>query len=130
VNSDESTSGNIAWGPWIVVGFGGALFLLGAGRFVLRYRFSFTDALYCCLAVIPASLLLLVIAYVVQHAKLASVVPLAAAGALVFSSPVFDVALGLAMMGAIVGPALSDWKNENRLWKSMGAHGGENKERK
>jgi len=87
------------------------------------------DALYCCLALVPAGLLLLVIAYVVQHAKLASVVPLALAGVLVFSSPVFDVALGLALVGAIAGPALSEWKNEKRLQKSTASHGDENQER-
>jgi hypothetical protein len=105
------------------------LFLLGAGRFVFRHRFGFMDALYCCLAVVPAGLLLLVIAYVVQHAKLASVVPLAAAGVLVFSSPIFDVAFGLALMGAIVGPSVSDWKSDNRLQKSTTSSlDGENKE--
>jgi hypothetical protein len=128
VSIDESTSRKIEWGAWIVVVFGGALFLLGAGRFVLRHSFGFMDALYCCLAVVPAGLLLLVMAYVVQHAKLASVVPLAAAGVLVFSSPIFDVAFGLALMGAIGGPALSDWKSKNRLPKSTTAQGAEKEE--
>jgi hypothetical protein len=100
MNSDESTSKNIEWGRWIILAFGMALFLFGAWRFVLKHHFGFLDAIHCCLAVIPAGLLLLVIAYVVQHAKLASVVPLAAAVALLFSSPVFDVALGLVLMGA------------------------------
>jgi len=130
VKSDESTSRNIEWGPWIVVAVGGLLFLLGAGRFVLRHRFGFIDALECCLAVVPAGLLLLVFDYVLHHAWLASVILLIAAGVLAFSSPVFDVALGLVLMGAIAGPALSDWKNENRLRKSTAAHGGQNKERK
>ena len=117
MNANESTFRNIPWGAWIVVVVGGALFLLGVGRFVQRHHFGFMDALYCCLALIPAGILLLVIAYVVQHAKLASVVPLALAAVLVFSSPVFDVALGLALIGAIAGPALSEWKNEKRLQK-------------
>jgi hypothetical protein len=129
VNSNESTSRNIPWGAWIVVAAGGLLFLLGAWRFVQRHHFGLMDALYCCLALVPAGLLLLVIAYVVQHAKLASVVPLALAGVLVFSSPVFDVALGLALVGAIAGPALSEWKNEKRLQKSTASHGDENQER-
>jgi hypothetical protein len=94
---------------------GGALFLLGVGRFVLRHRFSLTDALYCCLAVLPAALLLLVLAYVIQHAMLVSIIPLFAAGVLVFSSPIFDVAFGTALMGAVVGPALRDWKTERHL---------------
>jgi len=51
------------------------------------------------------------------------------AGVLVFSSPVFDVALGLALVGAIAGPALSEWKNEKRLQKSTASHGDENQER-
>ncbi|MGA3177968.1 MAG: hypothetical protein ABSE19_11560 [Candidatus Acidiferrum sp.] len=129
MNSNESTLRNIPWGAWIVVAVGDVLFLLGVGRFVQRHHFGFMDALYCCLALVPAGLLLLVIAYVVQHAKLASVVPLALAGVLVFSSPVFDVALGLALVGAIAGPALSEWKNEKRLQKSTASHGDENQER-
>jgi hypothetical protein len=121
VSSEKSTFQNIPWGAWILVAVGGALFLLGIERFVRRHHFGLMDALYCCLALVPAGLLLLVIAYVVQHAKLAAVVPLALAVVLIFSSPVFDVALGLALMGAIAGPALSEWKNEKRLQKSTPA---------
>ena len=110
--SDESTSRNIAWGPWIIAVLGGALFLLGVGRFILRHRFSFTDALNCCLTVLPAALLLLVLAYVIQHAKLVSIIPLFAAGLLAFSSPVFDIALGMTLIGAIPGPAVRDWKTK------------------
>jgi hypothetical protein len=130
VNSDESISRNIAWGPWIVVAIGGLLFLFGVGRFVARHRFGFDDAVYCCLAVVPAGLLLLVFDYVLHHARLVSIIPLGLAGMLAFSSPVCDVALGLALMGAIVGPALSDWKIEKRLRKSMTGHSDENEERK
>jgi hypothetical protein len=130
VNSDETTSRNIAWGPWIIVAVGGLLFLLGAARFVLRHRFGFIDALYCCLAVVPAGLLLLVFAYVFQHATLVSVLPLFVAGVLVFSSPVFDVALGATLIGAMAGPALSEWKSEKHLRKSAAAHDSENKELK
>ena len=129
MSSDESTSRNIAWGPWIIVGFGGMLFLVGAARFVLSPRFGFIDALHCCLAVVPAALLLLVLAYVVQHARLASVIPLFAVGVLVFSFPTVDISLGLALMGVIAGPALSEWKNE-RLRKSTTAHGPDMEERK
>jgi nicotinamide riboside transporter PnuC len=130
VNSDASTSRNIEWGPWIVLAVGGLLFLTGAARFVLKHRFGFIDALHCCLAVVPAALLLLVFEYVFHHARLVSVILLFVVGVWVFLSPVFDVALGSALMGAIAGAALSEWKSEKRLRKSTTAHGGENKERK
>ena len=45
-------------------------------------HFGLTDALNCCLAVLPTALLLLVIAYVIQHARLASIIPLFTAGIL------------------------------------------------
>jgi uncharacterized MnhB-related membrane protein len=125
MNSDGFTIQKIEWRSLIIFAVGILLFSLGAGRFVLRHSFGFMDAFYCCLAVIPAGLLLLVIAYVVQHAIFASVVPLAFAGVLAFSFPVFDVALGLALMGAVVGPALSVWKDEKRLRESAAAHDGE-----
>jgi hypothetical protein len=127
VNPGESNHRNIAWGPSIMIALGGGLFLLGAARFVLRHRFGFIDALYCCLAVVPAGLLLLVFDYVLHHARLVSIIPLAAAGVLVYSSPVFDVALGLVLMGAIAVPALSEWKTTNRLRKSTAQPDGENK---
>jgi hypothetical protein len=114
LNSTDSTSRNIAWGPWIVASFGFLLFLLGVARFILRHHFSFTDALYCALAIVPAGVLLLVFDYVLHHAKLVTIIPLLLAGLLLFTFPVFDVALGLTLMGAMAGPALSDWKNENR----------------
>jgi hypothetical protein len=72
--------------------------------------------------------LLLVLAYVVQHAKLVSVMPLFVAGVLIFTFPVFDIALGLALIAAVAGPALSEWKNEKRLLKSAVVHGGEDEE--
>jgi hypothetical protein len=107
---NSSTSRNTAWGPWIIVAVGGLLFLAGAARFVLRRRFDFIDALHCCLAVIPACLLLVVFDYVLHHARLTSVIPLFVAGVLVFTFPVFDVSFGAVLIGAIAGPALSDWK--------------------
>ncbi len=97
------------------------LFLFGAGRFVVRHGFSFTDALYCCLAVVPAGLLLIVISYVVQHARLASVIPLLFAGLLVLSYPAFDVAFGLALMGAVGAPKWRDWRSEKTLVESPAA---------
>jgi hypothetical protein len=118
--SDELSSRNIAWGPWITAVLGGALFLLGVGRFVLRHRFGFADALYCCLAVLPAAFFLLVLAYVIQHAKLVSIIPLFAAGVLVFSSPIFDIALGMTLVGAMAGPALRDWRTKTASVRADG----------
>ena len=130
MSPDESPSRNIAWGPSIVVAVGGLLFLLGVGRFVLRHGSVFIDIFYCCLAVIPAGMFLLVFDYVLHHAKLVSVIVFLMAGLLLFSVPTFDVALGLALMGAIAGPALRDRKNENRLRKSAGVPCSENQARK
>jgi hypothetical protein len=76
--------------------------------------------------VAPAGLLLLVFDYVLHHAKLASVIPLFLALLLILTFPAFDVALGLALMGAIAGPALSEWKDEKRRQKSGAVHEGEN----
>ena len=130
MSSDESNARNIAWGPWIVVALGSLLFLTGAGRLVLRHRFGFLDVLYCCLAVIPAGLLLLVFDYVLHHAKLVTVIPLLVAGMLIVSSPIFDVGLGLTLMGAIGGSAWSEWKNEKRERKATMSIHDENQERK
>jgi hypothetical protein len=128
VIADAPTCRKIEWGPLIVVVVGALLFLLGAGRFFLRGHFAFVDAIYCCLVLIPAGVLLLVSDYVLHHAKLAAVIPLFLAGVLVFSYPVFDVALGLVLMGAIGGPALGEWKDERRRPKSAAATGGGNEE--
>jgi hypothetical protein len=49
---------------------------------------------------------------------------------LVFSSAFFDVALGARLIGAMAGPALSEWKNEKHLRKSAAAHDSENEELK
>jgi hypothetical protein len=106
-SSDKLTSQKIAWGPLLMIVSGDLLFLLGAGRFVFAHRFNLNDALYCGLAVIPALLLLLVTAYVIQHAIWVSIIPLAAAVALVASYAAFDVALGLALLGMIRGSTLN-----------------------
>ena len=113
-NPYNSTSRDIVWGPWIVLAIGVLLFLLGAARFVLRHHFALIDVIHCALAVVPAGFLLLVFDYVLHHAKLVSVIPLFAAGVLIFSSPVFDVALGVALVAAMAGPTLRDSRNENR----------------
>jgi cell division protein FtsX len=125
VKADRATFRTIAWGPLIVVAIGVLLFLLGAGRFFLRERFSFSDALYCCLAIVPAGLALLVFDYVLHHARLASVILLFMGAVLIFSSPVVDVALGLALVGAMVGPAVSEWKQGKRLRQSEKENGNE-----
>ena len=78
MHSDESAAAKIAWGPWIIALFGGVLLVCGAARFILRHRFGFIDVLYCCLAIIPAGVFLLVCSYILQHAKLASIIPLLA----------------------------------------------------
>lgn len=126
MTSERSKLRNIAWGPGLLFAFGGALFLLGAWRLVLAHRIYFEDAFYCCLAILPAGFLLLVFDYVLHHAKLVSIMVFIMAGILAYSFPVFDVALGLILMGTIAGSALSDWKDENRLRKSPTPHASEN----
>ncbi|HWG87852.1 MAG TPA: hypothetical protein VN679_08745 [Candidatus Acidoferrales bacterium] len=128
MDAPDSISGKIEWGYWIILVVGILLFLAGAVRFALKQRFGFADALYCCIAIVPAGLFLLISSYVLQHAKLASVVPLFMCGILVFSFPVVDVSLGLTMMGAIAVPALTEWKNKKGHPQSTEMHGGRNAE--
>jgi hypothetical protein len=128
VNAAESNSAKIAWGPWLIGISGVVLFLVGSLRFVLKHRFGPVDALYCCLAVVPAGLFLLVFSYVLQHAKVASLIPLFPGGIMIFSFPVIDVALGLALLGVVAGPALGEWKNKKSQPQSTGVHGGGNVE--
>ena len=111
---DESTSRNVESGPLVLGALGLLLFLLGATRFFLRHHFGLTDALYCAIVIVPAGILLLVFDYVLHHAKLVSVIPICFAGLLLFTFPVFDVALGLTLMAAVARPALSSWKDERR----------------
>jgi hypothetical protein len=130
LNLDRSTFRNIEWGPWIIGAVGVLLFLLGAARFTLLHRFGFMDALYCCLALVPAVLLLFVTSYVVQHATLASIAPLGAAVVLAISYPVFDVALGLALMGIIAESKRSERKCEEAFRKYNEGSDAENEVRK
>jgi hypothetical protein len=97
----------INWGAALVSAIGLAAVLLGARGFYLRGQFGFTDALYCALLLIPAALLLLVTSYVLQHGKFAAVIPVAFAGLLARAYPSFAVAIGLAVIGAVAGPALT-----------------------
>ena len=128
MNAADSISGKIAWEPWLIGVSGVVLFLVGSVRFVLKHRFRPIDAVYCCLAVVPAGILLLGFSYVLQHAKLASVIPLFMGGILIFSFPAIDVALGLAMVGVVAVPALGEWKNKKGQAQSPEAHDGRNAE--
>lgn len=102
----------MALGPWILGSIGFLLFFVGVARFIFCHQFGFMDVLHCVLAIVPAGFLLLVFDYVLHHAKLVAVIPLFAAGFLLFTSPVFDVALGLTLVAAVAGPALRDWKDQ------------------
>jgi hypothetical protein len=75
VNAADSNSGKIAWGPWLIGISGVVLFLVGSVCFVLKHRFGPIDAVYCYLAVVAAGFFLLVCSYVLQHAKVASMIP-------------------------------------------------------
>lgn len=112
MKTEGLTLRTLEWGPLIMLSAGSVVFSLGIGRFIVRHSFSFRDALNLCLTLVPAWLLLLVIAYVVQHAKLVSVIPLSMAGLLGFSFPVFDVAFGFVLMCMIVAPAFNDWRSK------------------
>ena len=116
--TERSAFREIGWGAWVVIAIGIGLFSLGVGRFISVHRFGFSDALYCSVAVVPAALLLLVFDYVVHHAPLVSIIPLIVGAALILASPVFDVALGLALAGAIVVPAFVERKEQKRRQRS------------
>jgi hypothetical protein len=105
----------IPWGMCVVLAIGVGLVLLGAVRFYRGGNFGLREALYCALALIPAGLLLLVIAYVVQHAKLVAVIPLMFAVVLIHASPVFDVAIGIMLMGVMLEPYVSEWRRARHV---------------
>jgi hypothetical protein len=109
----------IAWGPVLLIAIAVGILLVGARGFYLRAHFGFVDALYCGLLLIPAALLLLLTSYVLQHARLVAVMPLVMAALLVRAYPSFAVAMGLALAGAIIGPALSEWKDARHRRKPM-----------
>jgi flagellar biosynthesis protein FliP len=81
----------------------------------LRGHFGFADAFYCGLLLIPAALLLLLTSYVLQHGKFAAVIPVLFAGLLVRAYPTFAVTLGLAVIGAVFVPAVTDWRHVRRI---------------
>ena len=128
MNAADSISEKIAWGPWIIGVSGVVLCLVGAVRFLLRQRFGSIDTFYCCLVIVPSGFFLLVFSYLLQHAKLASIILLFMGGILIFSFPAIDAALGLTMMGVGAVPALGEWKNKNGQPQSTEAHGGWNAE--
>jgi hypothetical protein len=108
MNTVASKLRKIEWGPCLVLAAGGALLFVGAARFYISGGFGIATALYCCLVVIPAALLLLVFDYVLHHARLVAIMPLLLALVMIVSSPVFDVAIGLALMGAVGGPLINE----------------------
>jgi hypothetical protein len=122
---ESGPSETLAWGPWIMAACGAGLLLLGACRFFVRHQFGYMDALYCGAALIPAALLLLIIDYTIHHAKFAALIPFLFSVLLVTGYPVFDVAFGLALMGAVAGPAMKERRDENRRRKA-GMGGSEN----
>jgi len=118
VNSETTTARKIEWGALLVTGLGMGILLLGARGFYLRGHFGFADALHCGLLLIPAAALLLLTSYVFQHAKLVVVMPVFMAAVLIRAYPAFAMALGLALVGAVVGPALSEWKDARHQRKT------------
>ena len=125
MSSDAVSSRSIAWGPLLILAVGALLFLLGVGRFVARHQFTLTGVMYCGLALAPAGLLLLIFSYVFHHARIVAVLLVGMAGMLAWSSPIFDVAMGLALMAAIAGPMMNEWKDEKRLREAKTAAAGE-----
>ena len=117
---ESGTREKISWGQWIMAALGAGLFLFGAWRFFARHQFSYVDALYCCAAVIPAALLLLIFDYTIHHAKIAAVIPFIFCLLLITKFPVFDVAFGLVLMGAVAGPAMKERTEEKRRRKAGG----------
>ena len=105
----------IPWGALLAVAIGVLLFLLGAWRFFVGHQFGGYALLYCCLALVPAGVLLLVLDYVLHHAPLAGLLVILLAAVLIFSSPVFDVALGAALIGSIAIPAVREWRQLRRV---------------
>jgi hypothetical protein len=106
------------WGQWIIAACGAGIFVPGVWRFYARHQFGYMDAVYCCAAVIPAALLLLIIDYTIHHAKLAALIPILFCALLVGQFPVFDVAFGLVLIGVAVGPAMREQRDEDRRRKA------------
>ncbi len=101
MKSTRTSANRIELGPLLVGGIGLGLLLLGGRGYSLRGQIGLADALQCGLLLIPAAFLLLVTSYVIQLAKLVSVIPILLAGLLVHAYPSFAVALGLAVIGQL-----------------------------
>lgn len=104
MNTRSTPSTRISRGPLLVGGVGLLLLSLGAHGYYLRGQFGLSDALVCGLLLVPAAFLLLVTSYVIQHATLVGVIPVLFAGLLVNKYDSFAVAMGVALIGAVVGP--------------------------
>lgn len=111
MNPPAPTARRVEWGPVVLAGIGVAVLLLGVRGYYLREHFGLVDALSCGLLLIPAGVLLLLTSYVFQHAKLVVLMPLFVTGLLVRDYPSFAVALGLALLATVVGPALREWRD-------------------
>jgi hypothetical protein len=99
----------------IILAVGGGLLIIGVGRFIAWHHFGWADALYCCAALVPAALSILLMEYSSHHAKLATPIPFLFSVLVVIGFPVFDVAFGLVIMGATAGSALKEWKGKKRV---------------
>ena len=98
--------------PIVIAVAGLGAIVIGVFGFVHRGHFGWIDALTSVGMLIPAGALLLVTSYVIQHARLVAIMPLFFAGTLVIRYPTFAVALGLALIAAIVGPLAEEWNTK------------------
>lgn len=106
----DSTARRIEWAP-VVVGIIGVLIaLFGVRSYYVRGDFGVMDAVRCALLLIPAALFLLVTSYVFHHARLVVLLMVFMGVVLVRGSPAFAVALGIALVAAVFGPAFRDWR--------------------
>lgn len=96
----------VEWGPVVFGIIGLALVVSGIWRLHERPHFTLMDAVSCALSIIPAAILLLVVSYVIQHARLVAVIPIVFTLMLVGAYPGFAVAVGVAILGMLVGPAV------------------------
>jgi hypothetical protein len=108
MDNNNSSWRRLEWGRWLMTGIGVGLTALGARGYLLRGHIGWIDAFYSLLMLVPAAVLLLLEAYLFQHAKLVAVMPLFIAILLVKDYPAFAVALGLALLALTVGPLIQE----------------------